>query len=149
MNKEHVFQLSTPVKYHSGGEEIDGQFITLTAPSKKQMQHNIALKAAFFKAVNDNDSAESGQTSDKETKISGQDVIDMMYMGGADMYKVLLSATELFKSGVATVEGTVNLTQPILDTMTQDDLEAMTGDYIVNFTIASFLKRQESSKDTS
>ncbi len=144
MNTEFQFELNTPVKYHSGGEEVDGNFITLTAPSKKQMKNNIALKEAFFKAV----SAQETQTS-SESKISeqpeltGVDVIDMMYISGVPMHSVLLSATELFKSGVAKIDGTVSLTQPILDEINQDDLEAMTGDYMVNFTLASFLKRRE------
>ena len=150
MLSEFNFELSTPIMYDSGGEKVEASFIALKAPTKKQMQHNIALKEAFFKAVkNIDDGPGNPEASAKDTKPSGQDIIDMLYMGGIEMHKVLLSAIELFKSGVAQVEGTVNLTQPLIDTMTQDDLEAMTGEYIVNFTIASFLNRQASSPATS
>ena len=145
MNTDFQFELTTPVKYHSGGEEVEGNFITLYAPSKKQMKNNIALKEAFFKAVS---KQEESTTTTKEKiseqeKLSGLDLIDMMYISGVPMHSVLLSATELFKSGVAKIDGSVSLTQPILDGISQDDLEAMTGDYMVNFTLASFLSRRE------
>lgn len=144
MDNEFNFNLSSPAKFHSGGEEVDGTFITFYAPSKKQMKHNIALKEAFFKAV----AAQEGGTSSEnkisdQKKLNGLDLIDMMYISGTDMHCVLLSASELFKSGVAKIEGSVNVTQPIIDSITQDDLEAMTGEYMVNFTLASFLKRRE------
>lgn len=144
MKSEFQFQLSTPVKYHSGGEEVEGSFITLTAPSKKQMENNIALKEAFFQAVSAQNDGQPPKEEKKEVEVSGMDIIDMMYMSGVSMHKVLLHATELFKSGVAQIEGAEKLTQPILDGMSQDDLEAMTGAYMVNFTIATFLKRQGS-----
>ena len=144
MNTEFQFELTTPVKYHSGGEEVEGAFITLYAPSKKQMKNNIALKEAFFKAVasQEGDSSSDNKISE-QGKLSGMDLIDMLYISGVSMHAVLLSATELFKSGIAKVEGSVNLTQPILDGLSQDDLEAMTGEYMVNFTLAFFLKRRE------
>lgn len=150
MLKEHQFELSSPMKYDSGGEKVEGKFITLLAPTKKQMENNIALKEAFFSAVKNIDDGSGGKPSEDATENpSGQDIIDMMYMGGVNMHKVLLSAIELFKSGVAKVEGTEKLTQPLIDKMSQDDLESMTGEYIVNFTIASFLNRQASSRATS
>jgi len=144
MNTEFQFELSKPLKYHSGGEEIEGNFITLYAPSKKQMKNNVALKEAFFKAVSsqEGDASTENKASEK-VELNGLDVIDMMYITGVPMHTVLLSATELFKSGVAKIDGSVGLTQPILDDIDQDDLEAMTGEYMVNFTIASFLKRRE------
>ncbi len=143
MNAEFQFELNTPVKYHAGGEELDGNFITLTAPSKKQMKNNIALKEAFFKGISAQEAqTSSGSNVSDQPELTGADVIDMMYMSGVPMHNVLLSATELFKSGVAKIDGSVSLTQPILDGISQDDLEAMTGDYMVNFTLASFLKRR-------
>lgn len=144
MNTEFQYELTTPIKYHSGGEEVEGAFITLYAPSKKQMKNNIVLKEAFFQAVDSQqDTVSSGKTIAEQEKLSGVDLIDLLYISGTSMHPVLLSATELFKSGVAKIEGSVSLTQPILDELSQDDLEAMTGEYMVNFTLASFLKRRE------
>lgn len=144
MDSEFRYELIAPVKYHAGGEEIDGAFITFYAPSKKQMKHNISLKEAFFKAVTAQEgNASSDNKISDQKKLNGLDLIDMMYLSGTDMHSVLLSASELFKSGVASMEGSVSVTQPIIDGITQDDLEAMTGEYMVNFTLASFLSRRE------
>ena len=143
MENEFIFNLNSPVKYHSGGEEVDGTFITLYAPSKKQMKHNISLKEAFFKSVANqkSDGSSENKISDQQ-KMNGLDLIDLLYLSGTDMHCVLLSASELFKSGVAKIDGSAGLTQPIIDIIPQDELEAMTGEYMVNFTLASFLKRR-------
>ena len=143
MESEFIYELIAPIKYHSVGEDKDGTFITLYAPSKKQMQHNIILKSGFFRSVasQENNASSEDKISDRP-KLVGTELIDMMYSTDTDMHKILLSASELFKSGVAKVEGTEKVTQPILDKLSQDDLEAMTGEYMINFTLASFLKRQ-------
>ena len=62
---------------------------------------------------------------------------------GVELGSVLLTARELFTSGLAMVEGEVKLTKPIMDEMSQDDLEAMTGEYLANFTLASALQKMK------
>ena len=144
------FQLSQPIKYAHAGQEVESTHIQFTSPSKKQMEHNVILKEAFFKAVRDASQYAEGKQQDDIGEISGDDVMAMLYMTeGLDMYKILLSATQLFLSGVARIGGEESLTQPLIDEICQDDLEKMTGEYLVNFTIASFLQSQKKSKGTS
>lgn len=154
MNKNDYFDfpLSKSIKYAHAGEQLDAKFIQFISPSKKQMEHNIALKEAFFKAIKANqDQTNTKDVEDRDPEsITGEEVIALLYMTpGVNMFKVLLSAIELFKSGVAKIDGSEKLTQPIIEMISQEDLEGMTGEYIVNFTIASFLKSQQTSKDTS
>lgn len=146
------FELTKPFKYAHAGEQVEAKFIQFTSPSKKQMEHNVFLKQSFFKAVKSMEDRVTSKTERENTddSITGEEVIAMLYMTPeVDMFKVLLSAIELFKTGVATADGEEKLTQPMIDQICQDDIETMTGDYIVNFTIASFLKSQQTSKGTS
>jgi len=73
--------------------------------------------------------------------MKAEDVISMLYMSDVDMNGVLLSAIELFNSGVALVDGEQRFTKPIIDTLSPDDLELMTGTYLVNFILASALAK--------
>ena len=59
------------------------------------------------------------------------------------MAKILLSAVELFKSGVAYIEGEAKVTRPVLDEMSNDDLEGMLGEYLANFILRSVLNKKK------
>lgn len=141
--EEFDFPLTKPVPYAAAGSEEIGTFIKLSAPSSKQLTHCAHLKQAFVRAVteqvkNNPDAQEGG--SDK--KIKGEDIIYLLYGSeSADMGKILLSAIELFASGVAQIEGEVKLTKPIIGAMSNDDLEGMLGEYMANFILRSVLNK--------
>jgi hypothetical protein len=44
-------------------------------------------------------------------------------------------AKALFKEGVALVDGEQKLTAPMIDKMSPDDFEKLTGEYVANFTL--------------
>ncbi len=147
MNTECQFELSKPIKYHAGGEDVEGSFITLVAPSYKQMDKCIPLKQAFYRAavsVSDDSGevvTETGASSD-DPSMTPDGLISLFYQSSEDMVKIILYGVELFKSnGIAQLEGSVNLTQPLIEKMSQDDLENMLGFYMVNFILASALSK--------
>lgn len=141
MNSEVDFPLTTGVPYAKNGEEVEGVFIKLHAPSAKQLKECTTLKQAFFQAISAFQDREAPKTETKDdANIDGEAIISALYMSDVDMVKVLLNAKELFVSGVALIDGEIKLTRPILDAMSQDDLEAMTGEYMANFILSSVLK---------
>lgn len=150
MNTEFQFELTTPIKYHSGGEEVEGTFITLTAPSYKQMDKCIPLKQAFFRAAASiNDSVEEANVEPnapaEAAGMTPEGLIALFYQSEEDMVKVFLYGVELFKSsGVALVDGSVSMKQLLIEKMSQDDLENMLGRYMINFILASVLSKTES-----
>lgn len=151
MEDSFDFELTKPFKYAHAGEQVEAKFIRFISPSKKQMEHNVFLKEAFFKAVKsmEGKSEKSKIKKEENETLSGEEVLAMLYMTpDVDMFKVLLSAIELFKTGVAMADGSEKLTQSMIDEISQDDIESMTGQYMINFTIASFLKSQGISKGT-
>ena len=146
--KEIDFPLSTKIPYAKEGEEVQGSFIKLTPPSSKQLTQCAFLKQSFIRAVTEQAKAnpDAANESDDGKKITGQDIIYLLYGSeSVDMGKLLLSAIELFKSGVAQIEGEVKLTKPLLDEMSNDDLEGMLGEYMANFILKSVLSKKKRS----
>ena len=142
---EHDIPLEESFEYSHKGSTEAATFIKITAPSAKQLTHCAELKQAFYRATKDapKDEAETG--ADKE-KIEGSDIMALMY--GSDhveMPKVFLHAKELLTSGVCLVDGEAKLTKPLFDEMSNDDMEVLVGEYLVNFILRSVLKKIEST----
>jgi len=141
--KEIRFELTTPIKYTHQGEDTDGNFITLNEPSLDLLIKLSIYKSAFYSAaarVADDDVQETG--TDKE-QATGEQIMSLLYMECPNMPELLKQAKSLFVTqGVASVEGVVDMTSPILKMMTIDDFERMLGEYLVNFILASALNQK-------
>lgn len=129
------------VLYAKDGDEVVAEFVQLTAPSSKQLKHTTFLKQSFFRALNSLQGSADKEKAEESPDMKPEDIISMLYMSDVDMNTVLLSAIELFNSGVALVDGEQRFTKPIIDTLSQEDLELMTGTYLVNFILASALAK--------
>lgn len=144
--KEFDFPLSTKIPYAKDGEEVKGSFIKFTAPSSKQLTQCSMLKQSFIRAVTEQakNNPDAANEADDGKKIKGEDIIYLLYGSeSVDMGKILLSAIELFKSGVAMIEGEAKLTKPLLDEISNDDLEGMLGEYLANFILRSVLNKKK------
>lgn len=145
MKKEITYPLEQTLPYAKAGVLTEGTFVTLSAPTSKNMTECAFLKQAFFRALPkvtpDDVSDDSGSD-----EVTGAGVMAIITMSkDVDLAGVLITARELFTSGVALVDGEVKLTKPLLDAMSQDDLEAMTGEYMANFILASALQKLKKS----
>ena len=139
--KEIMYPLEQPLTYAKAGVQVEGSFIALTAPTSKNMTECAFLKQAFFRSLPKTRPEDREEVSEAP-EITGAGVITLITMSkDVDLSGVLLTAKELFTSGVALVDGEVKLTKPLLDSMSQDDLEAMTGEYMANFILASALRK--------
>ncbi len=147
----HAFQLSKPLSYSKGGDQIDGLFIELRAPTSRHSDECGFLLQAFMRSREDAERAAlaAGVTpeapdQDDETStpdVKGRDVITLMAIADkVDLPEVLRVARKLFTSGAAYLDGEVKLTSVLLDRISQTDFENMLGDYLVNFTLASLLE---------
>lgn len=150
--EEFDFVLTKKIPYSDDGVEVEGSFIKLTAPSSKQLTNCTELKQAFMRAIGDMDKKytkeeiEDAKKSlgDSKQDMDGSGIMSTLYMSkNVDMVKVLISAIELFRTGVAEIEGKKELTKPLIDLMSQEDLERMTGEYMANFILRSVLKEMK------
>jgi hypothetical protein len=141
------FELTTKFTYANKGEQVEAGWIELTAPTVKNAKECAALKQSFFRALPKADpvavdqmSEAAPEPSDKE-EMKGAEIMTILSMSkDVELHTVLLHGRELFNSGVAMIDGEIKLTKPLIDLMSMDDLENMTGEYLANFILASSLK---------
>lgn len=146
---EVVVTLETPIEYkpEDSGEVEKAYEVTIYAPSSKQLKNTVYLKQCFFRALNSvSDTDAKEKDVDKDKIIEASDVMALLYMSDIDMHKFMLSARELFQAGVAKIDGKRDFTVPLLDKLSPDDLETLAGEYLINFILASALKKINSLK---
>ena len=148
MNSEFQFELTQPIKYHANGDDVEATFVTLAAPSYKQMDKCVPLKQAFYRAAASmGDDSEDAVTTEVDVSpdkpsITPEELISLFYQSDEDMVKIVLYGVELFKvPSIAQVDGSVNMTQPLIEKLSQDDIENMLGQYMINFILASALSK--------
>lgn len=142
------YELLGSFKYALKGDEQDAGWIELSAPTTKNMKECAAIKQAFFQSLPKTDAKDIEALKElqdgKESKtemLNGDEIIAMISASSdVSLAVVYANARELFCSGIALVDGEEKLTKPLMDKMTFEDFEAMTGQYIANFIIASSLK---------
>lgn len=139
---ELTYTLTSPFDYAHKGEQVAASWIELKPPTSKNMTQCAALKQAFYRALPD-DGEVKDETADKENiEINGDDIMSLIIRSkDVELITVLLHARELFTSGLALVDGEEKLTKPLLDMMSNDDVENMTGEYLANFILASALRK--------
>lgn len=136
-------ELKDPFSYASKGSTVEAKFITLTAPTFKQLDKVAPIKQAFMSAIAevtegaDTEAAEADDTTDEG--IDGAQVLQVMYRASEKMTTVLLHAEQLFKSGAAMVDGEEKLTSELMGKMSFDDFEGLVGAYIANFIAPSLM----------
>ena len=145
LKTEKTYTLQSSVEYANGGEMQEGKFINLKAPTSKNLKECAFLRQAFFRALPDGDGSENDTQDKGDSQIDGQSIMTMIMMSDVDISPVLLTARELFTCGLAMIDGEQKLTKPLMDEISMTDLEAMTGEYIANFIIASELQKMNAA----
>lgn len=147
-NEPFNYLLVVPIEYAHKGNKETGTFITCSPPTAKIMTECARLKQAFFRALpKDADVTEEIKQQAKEMRdetVSGPEIMAMLSVSNdVDLDKVFVSAKILLTSGVCMVEGQEKLTGPLWDSLSYEDMEALTGDYIANFIVASSLSKMK------
>ena len=139
----YEYTLKVPFEYaYKNGNMQEANFISITAPTIKQIDKFAPIKQAFMAAASEiaaNHNTENSDQSGDDVEMSTDQYMLVMYRGSGDMAQVMIYAQELFKSGVALVDGETKLTQPILDKMSIEDIEGLLGAYIANFIAPSLM----------
>lgn len=137
------FKITTPFKFTNGGEQDTATFIEMYAPTSRHSKQCCELKQAFFRAMQEQQDSNSTEV---EVEVEGKDASDIK---GPDVMSLIsisrnvnLSDTidiarHLFAgTGLAKINGEVNLNKETSCRMSIDDFENMLGDYLVNFILA-------------
>lgn len=144
--REAVVELDFPISYAYKGDMQEGTFVTLKAPTGKQLVECSELKQAFFQAMsshqNNGMSPTDEQKEDGAEEITGEVVLSLIAMStNVKLSSVLLSAKELFANNTAFLDGETKMTRPLLEELHPEDFEKLLGEYFVNFILASWLAK--------
>ncbi len=140
------FELSEPLKYHHSGNEETGNLLVLKAPSLKQNGRRIKLQQTFFQAVQSMRSknphlAEQEDEDQQDKEITGPEVLAMLLASDADMVSFHEEFEKLMCSGtICMIEDQEKMTKVIWEKLHYDDVDALLGEYMANFIVASVLK---------
>jgi len=106
---EFNYILKTKFTYAKGAEQVEAEFITLSAPTSKTTQECSALKQAFFRAMGERENArtKSGSTDAEAEDIEGSDVLILIAMSSkVDLPEVMEIAKKLFQQPtIALIDG--------------------------------------------
>jgi hypothetical protein len=139
------YDLKQPFEYSLKGESPTAEFIELRAPSSKVVTICADLKQCFLRASTGGSGETEKSTSDKkpkEVEFTGDMIMMMVGMSkDVDLKSFYLHGSELFgKKGIALIDGEVSMKPEHLERISVEDFEAMLGEYLVNFTLASSLE---------
>ena len=145
---EFIHELVHPFEYAFKGETNTASAIKLLAPTSKQMKFTAPLKQQFMRAAhsiqqNNTEQREEPQQASAEGELEVDEVLTILFISSEDIMKPLLIALELFKSGVALIDGETKFTTPLFDLMDPDEFQEMVAEYMINFILASSLEKQK------
>jgi hypothetical protein len=136
------YELKHPFQYAHKGDTQDAGFITIKAPTFKEMDKVTPIKQAFTAAISeitDDIQPDGNQASSGDSElITGAQAMQLMHRWSGDMVKINLHAQQLFK-GSAMVDGETPMTMPMIDKMSMVDFEGLMGEYIANFIAPSLM----------
>ena len=138
---EVTYELKNQFSYAYKGEMKKAQFITMAAPSFKQVDKIAPLKQALMAAIRDIQEIATGAAdkSDARGEITGQEVMQLLYQGKGSVAAVMGHARQLFISGTALIDGETRFSLALLDEVSLDDVEGMLGEYLAAFIVPSLM----------
>lgn len=139
--------LESPFEYAFKGETRKAGFISLHAPTMKQHSYAASLKQSIMRSVQSNEGVEKLASNEsklveeegdkKDGEITSQVVLSLIFNSkGVDVNVIFEQTKELFKHGGALIDGEEKLTTLLINKMSVDDFQNLTGEYIANFTLA-------------
>ena len=144
MSEENLhYNLESPFKYAFKGDTRTASFITLLPPTMKQQKYAASLKQSIMRAARSDVAESTSKAVEKDTEdtteaeITAELVLALIFGSvGMDVNVIFGQAKDLFTHGAALVDGEEKLTIGLIDKMSVDDFQNLTGDYIANFTLA-------------
>lgn len=141
---EIVFDLISPIEYHSKGNVEQSYQLILKAPSNRVGRQGNQLKQGFMRALKSladtSGKVETGK--DQESKdITAEEIIEVLQMSDVDYADYIDTFKSLITNKIAEVTEGVFLTNPMFDSLSIDDTDKMLGEYLESFLLASRLKK--------
>lgn len=137
--KKFVYEFKDHFEVAIKGEKVKAETIHLPAPSNLVLKHITVLDQEFSKSMMKISESKGESTeSDKEHKISGQEVFMMMSAGGANLSACFEALKQIcMKQGG--INNEVLTTTAIFEKMSFQDTKELLGGYINLFLFSSLV----------
>ncbi len=133
---EFTFELTNPVDYQGGGQNLTGKTLTLRAPSYKNRRHCQKLKQLFFKAIKpmmeDAKNAAKDKQKGEQGNPTGEDILNIFLISDVDMEEVMDVFERLLLDGICQIDN-FPIPKKMFDQMSLDDMEKLFGEYMSHF----------------
>lgn len=136
MKNEFSFDLSTPINYHSEGQQKPAKKLTFCAPSNKHRKQCLTIKNDFMNIIK---SIKSDGKSEKEDsgKISSRDFVNVFLTSSDQVHSSFDAFEEMMISGICKVDVNEDMTRLLVEQMSIDDFEGCFGEYCKIFLLSS------------
>jgi hypothetical protein len=145
--KEINVKLADELFYDYQGDKKQAQFICLKKPTAKSIQNTSIIKNAFQSAAIEiakknegSDRIENKKDSGDEVDLEPEEALQLLYSTPDGIEKCMLAFKELLRE-VATFDGEIKATLPLIDSLSVEDFENIFGKFLVNFILASLLEK--------
>ena len=143
------YQLLNKLSYtHAQEGACEGTFISMKAPSVRHLSHVAPMKQSFMSAVAESSAKVSGSvdTPDKDKddsdSMDGSAIIGILEASSVDMNKYVKSFSKMIiHTNLFQIEGETKFTETLLDNLSVEDFYGLMGDYMLNFILASLIKK--------
>ena len=142
MTEKLKFELKVGFDIAKGGEKEDAEYLSITAPSNKVIQHVSILDEEMFKAVmtftnhNKSDSKNNEGQAAKEETFDGSEIVMMLGAGKADLGKCFKALSQIL-CVTCTVNDTTPFTSYMFVKMSYIETKRLLGEYIKFFLNSS------------
>lgn len=146
VKSEFIYELKTKFEYAYKGNQQEAQFITFKAPTLKNRESCAKIRQIFTKVFMEgaekyrNSQRQEPAAETKEADLTGQDYIHALYASDQSAPEVLDLFVNILKSDRALIDGETRFTDSLLEKLSIEEIEEMTGEYVSNFILASLLK---------
>lgn len=151
MSNEFEYKFIDEFKYQSGGDVIFAKKLILKAPSNKNRFQVAALQQVFMEAValikKQNPDSEDAESKENSSEFDGEQILAMLMLSGINLSIMYESFVELLRAkDICMIDGTEQMTNYLLETMSILDMQNLMGEYFANFLLPSFLTSQIKKK---
>ena len=151
MPDDVMYGLLKPFEYAFKGEMRMAKFITLKAPTVRNISSVAKLKQGFMQAIAGDRNTKNYQdkkgVDSKEAdldSLTGEMILTMLSMSNIDYSKYLETALSVFtNSEICSLDGETELGRNLSLKLSFDDLEGVTGEYLRVFILSSVLRMMQ------
>lgn len=140
--------LSTVLKFGDAqGQQQDGTFVQITAPSNKVGLHCASLDQKFQQAVMELQQAQAEKNKDalpatkqeeKSEEVSGDEILSVLMISQINMPEYMAEFERIILSGQSClINGEIKMTKTLWEDVSYRDAKKILGEYMANFIIVS------------